>query len=158
MKKDWDIHLEESDYKAFSLKLQTSKNEDANNSTKSNQGQGRGQNQCYHCKRYGNFECDFRLKEGNNNKSVNYVEEDDEASPINLFLPYDKAENGSKDIVYLDSGCSIHMSGNNEFFSTMGESFKSSIKLGDDKTLEVASKGAMEVHTKESMKSVKDIY
>jgi hypothetical protein len=40
----------------------------------------------------------------------------------------------------------------------MDGSFKSKIKLGDDKTLEVVAKGAMEVHTKESMKSVKDIY
>lgn len=32
------------------------------------------------------------------------------------------------------------------------------IKLGDDKNLEVASKGDMEVYIKESVKSVKDIY
>jgi hypothetical protein len=30
--------------------------------------------------------------------------------------------------------------------------------LGDDKALEVSAKGAMEVHTQEGMKSVKDIY
>jgi hypothetical protein len=40
----------------------------------------------------------------------------------------------------------------------MDESCKSKIKLGDDKTLEVAAKGDMEIHTKEGMKSVKDIY
>jgi len=50
------------------------------------------------------------------------------------------------------------MSGNKELFSTMDESFKSKIKLGDGKSLEVVAKGAMEVHTKECMKSVKDIY
>lgn len=50
------------------------------------------------------------------------------------------------------------MSGNKKLFSTMDESFKSKIKLGDDKALEVSAKGAMEVHTKEGMKSVKDIY
>jgi hypothetical protein len=40
----------------------------------------------------------------------------------------------------------------------MDESFKSNIKVCDDKTFEVSVKGAMEVHTKEGMKSVKDIY
>jgi hypothetical protein len=50
------------------------------------------------------------------------------------------------------------MSGNKKLFSTMDESFKSKIKLGDDKALEASTKGAMEVHTKEGMKSVKDIY
>jgi hypothetical protein len=50
------------------------------------------------------------------------------------------------------------MSRNKELFSTMDESFKSKIKLGDEKALEVAAKGTMEVHTKEVMKSVKDMY
>ena len=40
----------------------------------------------------------------------------------------------------------------------MDESFKSKIKLGDGKTLEVSTKGAMEVHPKEGMKSFKDVY
>ena len=40
----------------------------------------------------------------------------------------------------------------------MEEIFKSKIKMVDDKALEVSAKGAMEVHTKEGMKSVKDIY
>jgi hypothetical protein len=36
-----------------------------------------------------------------------------------------------QDIWYLDLECSNHMSGNKELFSTMDESFKSKIKLGD---------------------------
>ena len=100
---------------------------------------------------------DCRLKEGNNNKGFNYAQEGDEASSNNLFLCYDKDKNGSKDIVYLYLGCSNHMSGNKELFSTMGESFKSNIKFGDEKTLEVVAKGVMEVHTKEGMKSVRHL-
>jgi hypothetical protein len=77
---------------------------------------------------------------------------------IICFLSYEKDENDTKDIWYLDSGCCNHMSGNNKLFSTMDESFKSKIKVGDDKALEVSAKGAMQVHTEEGMKSVKDIY
>ena len=156
----------ESGEKAFSSKLQITKNEDANTSSKRNQSQGRGQNQnyprgrggsrgrgrgrfdkrniqCYYCKRYGHFERDCRLKEDNNNKGVNYAQEGDEASPNNLFLSSAKAENDTKDIKdiwYLDSGCSNHMSRNKELFSIMDESFKSKTKLGDDKALEVLQK------------------
>jgi hypothetical protein len=72
-----------------------------------------------------------------------------------LFLSYEKAKNGTKDIWYLILGCSNHMSRNKELFSTMDESFKSKIKLGHDKALEVVAKGAMEFHTKEGMKRVK---
>jgi hypothetical protein len=105
----------ESSEKAFSSKLQITKNEHVNTTSKRNQSEGRGQNQnysrgrggsrgrgrgifhkrnihCYYCKRYGHFERDCRLKEGNNNKGVNYAQEGDEASPNNLFLSYDKAE------------------------------------------------------------------
>ena len=82
------------------------------------------------------------------------MQEGDEASSNNLFLSYDKDENGTKDIWYLDSGCSNHMSGNKKLFSTMDGIFKSKIKLGDDKALEVVAKRAMEVHTKKGIKSV----
>jgi hypothetical protein len=50
------------------------------------------------------------------------------------------------------------MSVNKKLFSTMDESFKSKINLGDDKALEVVAKGAMEVDTKEGMKRDKEIY
>ena len=40
----------------------------------------------------------------------------------------------------------------------MDENFKSKIKLGDENKLEVSIKGDMELHKKECMKSVKDIY
>jgi hypothetical protein len=161
----------ESVEKYFSSKLQITKNEYANTSSKRSQSQVRGQNQnyprgrgrgrfdkrniqCYYCKGYGHFERDCRLKEDNNNKGVNYSQEGDEPSSNNLFLSYEKSENGTKDIWYLYSGCFNHMSRNKKLFSTMYGSFKSKIKLGDDKELEFVAKGAMEVHTKEGMKSV----
>jgi hypothetical protein len=50
------------------------------------------------------------------------------------------------------------MSRNKEIFSTMDESFKSRIKIRDEKTLVVVVKRPMEVLTKEGMKSVKEIY
>jgi len=50
------------------------------------------------------------------------------------------------------------MKGNEKLFSAKDGSFKSKIQLGDDKSLEVAAKGAMEVQTKEGIKSIHDIY
>eukprot|EP00253_Pinus_taeda_P028318 PITA_28318 len=173
--------------KDFSSKLQITKNEDASSSTtKSHQGQGEWQNQnysrgrgrggssgrgsfkgrgrgrfdkrnvqCYHCNRYGHFERECRLKEG---KNANYAQESGEYPPDHLFLSYAKGENTSKDVWYLDSGCSNHMTGNEKLFSAKDGSFKSKIQLGDDKSLEVAAKGAMEVQTKEGIKSIHDIY
>ena len=173
--------------KAFSFKLQITKNEDASSSsTKIRQGQGKWKNQnysrgrgrggssgrgsfrgrgrgrfdkrnvqCYHCNRYGHFERECRLKEG---KNANYAQESGEYPQDHLFLSYAKGENTSKDVWYLDSGCSNHMTGNEKLFSAKDGSFKSKIQLGDDKSLEVATKGAMEVQTKEGIKSIHDIY
>ena len=94
---------------------------------------------------YGHFERDCGLKASNNNKSVNYVQEGDDPSPNNLFLFYGRTKNNIKGVQYLYLG---------KIFSTMDESFKSKIKLGDDsKTLEVYAKRAMEFHTKDGMKS-----
>ena len=142
--------------KAFSSKLQITKNEDASSSnTKIHQGQGKWQNQnysrgrgrggssgrgsfrgrgrgrfdkrnvqCYHCNRYGHFERECRLKEG---KNANYAQESGEYPPDHLFLSYAKGENTSKDVWYLDSGCSNHMTGNEKLFSAKDGSFKSKI-------------------------------
>eukprot|EP00253_Pinus_taeda_P001749 PITA_01749 len=48
--------------------------------------------------------------------------------------------------------------GNEKLFSAKDGSFKSMIELGDDKPLEVAAKRAMEVKTKEGIKSIHNIY
>eukprot|EP00253_Pinus_taeda_P016753 PITA_16753 len=173
--------------KAFSSKLQITKNEDASSSsTKSHQGQGKWQSknysrgrgrggssrrgsfrgrgrgifdkrnvQCYHCNRYGHFERECRLREG---KNANYAQESGEYPRDHLFLSYAKGENTSKDVWYLDSRCSNHMTRNEKLFSAKDGSFKSKIQLGDDKSLEVASKEAMEVQTKEGIKSIHEIY
>eukprot|EP00253_Pinus_taeda_P031276 PITA_31276 len=173
--------------KAFSSKLQITKNEDASSSnikipqgqgkwqsqnyskgrgrggssgTRSFRGRGRGRFdkrnvQCYHCNRYGHFERECRLKEG---KNANYAQESGEYPRDHLFLSYAKCENTSKDVWYLDSGCSNHMKRNEKLFSAKDGSFKSKIQLGDDKSLELAAKGSMEVQTKEGIKSIHDIY
>jgi len=132
----------ESDEKPFSSKLQIAYKEHASskrkqgegkewnqNYSRENRGRGRGRFdkiniQCYHCNKYGHFARECKLKEGNNNRSANYGNKNEEASHSNLFLSFDKAENSPQEVWYLDSGCSNHMLGNNELFSTMDENFQ----------------------------------
>lgn len=42
---------------------------------------------------------------------------------------------------FLDSGCSNHMCGDRPMFSKLDESFKYSVKLGNNTRMEVAGKG-----------------
>jgi len=50
------------------------------------------------------------------------------------------------------------MSGKEESFATMDSTYKSKIKLGDEKALQVDAMGAMEVPKNEGTKKVKNIY
>ena len=49
------------------------------------------------------------------------------------------------DVWYLDSRCSNHMSSNKEFFSKLDDGYRSNITLGNNNTVDVAAKGAMDV-------------
>lgn len=62
--------------------------------------------QCYHCKKYGHFERECRLKVGNEGKKTNYVKEN-EAAIRNLFLSYNKANKNLEETWILDSRYSI---------------------------------------------------
>jgi len=47
----------------------------------------------------------------------------------------------------LDIGCSNHMIDKGELFCVMHDSYKSKIKLVDDKAIQAEGRGAMEVYT-----------
>ena len=42
---------------------------------------------------------------------------------------------------FLDSGCNNHMSGHKHFFSELDESFRKTVKLGDNSNIDVMGKG-----------------
>jgi hypothetical protein len=49
---------------------------------------------------------------------------------------------------YLDTGCSNHMCGEKETFSSLDESFRSSVKFGDNSKISVMGKGKVTIQTK----------
>ena len=58
----------------------------------------------------------------------------------------------------LDSGCSNHMTGEKSLLSAVDHSYKSSVRLGNEKRLEILGKGEMQVLTKKGTMKVKNIY
>ena len=67
------------------------------------------------------------------------------------FIMCNVGEEGSPKVWYLDSGCSNYMSGNETLFSFIDKSFKSEIKMGNNRTL-VVGKGSIMVCTKKCEK------
>jgi len=104
--------------------------------------------QCYYCKRYGHYanECRKKKHDMSNRSSANIIREN--ISQDNVLLACNMAETNSKDIWFLDFGCSNHMTGNIALFSKLGQSVKSQVTLGTDSKVFVMGKGEVKIFTK----------
>ena len=79
-------------------------------------------------------------------------------NPI-AFIMCKIGEEGSPEVWYLDSGCSDHVSHNETLFSFIDKSFKSKIKIGNNRTLPVTGKGSIMVCTKQGeKKEIQNLY
>ncbi|KAL5843832.1 hypothetical protein ACOSQ4_009790 [Xanthoceras sorbifolium] len=98
---------------------------------------------CYRCNKYGHFsyDCVAMLPEANEEKS-HLVEEDEE---VKLRMVSQATEEHSQTMWYLDSGASNHMCGDQTLFSELDDSFRSTVKLGDNSKLPVLGKGTIHI-------------
>lgn len=65
----------------------------------------------------------------------------EEKEVCNLFMAQLKNEERATLVWPMDSGCFNHMSGNNELFQDLDKSQKITVRLGDDKEIQVLGKG-----------------
>jgi len=79
-----------------------------------------------------------------------------ENSEGNLFFACHNATQEYKNVWYLDSGCSNHMTGDKEAFIVIDPSFGSKVKLGNGEFVEVEGKGNIRVATKQGCKVIHD--
>lgn len=69
-----------------------------------------------------------------------------------------KQESLRKKVWFLDSGCSNHMSGDRSLFSTLDKSFSHSVKLGNNKRMEVVGKGNLKLMFNGASYMISDVY
>ncbi|XP_037494382.1 uncharacterized protein LOC119370394 [Jatropha curcas] len=104
-------------------------------------GRGRGRQsfdkstiECYRCHNLGHLQWECSQKE----KEVHFVEAQEEM----LLMAYLETNIANKeDTWFLDSGCSNHMCGKEEYFFDLDERFKDFVKLGNNSSLNVRGKG-----------------
>ncbi|XP_024966042.1 uncharacterized protein LOC112506260 [Cynara cardunculus var. scolymus] len=92
--------------------------------------------ECYWCHKLGHFQYECPNLE----RGANYVEFD-ESEELLLMAHAEIDGNGNKEIWFLDSGCSNHMTDNKDWFVDIDEGFKHIVKLGDSSRLAVMGKG-----------------
>lgn len=114
-----------------------------------NRGRGRGRGragfneatvECYRCHNLGHFqyECPY------GNKEANYTELNEEDEML-LMSYVELYEARREDAWFLDSGCSNHMCGDRALFRELDESFRHSVKLGNNTKMNVTGKGSVKL-------------
>ena len=80
-----------------------------------------------------------------NGDQTNFTEKEEEVS---FLMVCHANEETQQNMWYLDTGCSNHMCGENKAFSDLDESFRSSVKFGDNSKISVIGKGKVTIQTK----------
>ncbi|KAJ8617574.1 hypothetical protein MRB53_013760 [Persea americana] len=106
-------------------------------------GRGRGRQsfdkslvECFYCHDLGHFQYECPKKGKEKESQAHYAET---TEPLLLMAHVEKAPDETA--WFLDSGCSNHMCGHKEFFSELDESFRKTVKLGDNSSIGVMGKG-----------------
>ncbi|KAI5427655.1 hypothetical protein KIW84_032892 [Lathyrus oleraceus] len=89
-----------------------------------------------------------------NQQHASFVERENDEG--NLFFACQKAFQEDKNVWYLYSGCSNHMTGKKEAFINIDSSFGLKVKLGNGEHVEVKGKDSIGVTTKQGSKFIHD--
>ncbi|KAK2427210.1 putative mitochondrial protein [Trifolium repens] len=121
-------------------------------------GRGRGRQskefvECYKCHKLGHYKNECPDWEGN----ANYVEQEYEEEML-LMAHSDLNEDFVKEPWYLDSGCSNHMIGSKDCLFDFDETFRESVKLGNDSKMAVMGKGNVKLNVKGRIHVITDVY
>jgi len=123
-------------------------------------GRGRGRQafnkatiECYKCHQLGHFQYGCPAWE----KEVNYTELNEHEEM--LLMSYVKVnQTAQEDIWFLDSSCSNHMSGNKAAFCELNETFRETIKLGNNTKMTVFGKERVRLHLNDSNFMITDVF
>jgi hypothetical protein len=107
----------------------------------------------FKCHKLGHYQNDCPDWEGN----ANYAEFDDDEEML-LMAHNDQQTSGKNHLWFLDSGCSNHMIGEKEWFFDFDNSYKDSVKLGDDSRMSVMGKGSVKLHINNIVYVISDVY
>ncbi|KAL5826228.1 hypothetical protein ACOSQ4_018025 [Xanthoceras sorbifolium] len=93
--------------------------------------------------KYGHYrsECRVNLNKnrGEHGERSNFAEKEEEK--VSLLMVCHTKEKTHQNLWYLDTGCNNHMCGDKNAFSDLDESFRNTVKFGDESTVSVMGRG-----------------
>ncbi|WVZ20583.1 hypothetical protein V8G54_007905, partial [Vigna mungo] len=114
--------------------------------------------ECFVCRKKGHLSCecwfnkDTQNKKGRNKEAHIAEEEDSESEPLILMVATN-TENSetTKEVWYVNSGCSNHMTYNKSWLTNLDESKKSKVRVADNSTLKVEGIGNVRIKSRNGM-------
>ncbi|GAU47720.1 hypothetical protein TSUD_285070 [Trifolium subterraneum] len=101
--------------------------------------------QCYNCQKFGHFADECRGKNEAQDAEAR-VAKQDEGDKFEMLMVTIKDDSDYSDKWYLDSGCSTHMSGRKEWFTSLRSTQNSQVRFANNSTM--AAKGMSDVSIK----------
>ncbi|KAL0416046.1 UNVERIFIED_CONTAM: hypothetical protein Slati_3436500 [Sesamum latifolium] len=94
--------------------------------------------------------CKLKHKQANEQpqQHVNVVDEQEDVTD-KLFMVSNCNTNWSNQMLFVDSGCTSHMSKDERMFFSLNMSAKTKVKLGDGRSVQAEDKSSICVHTKQ---------
>ncbi|XP_074322781.1 uncharacterized protein LOC141659753 [Apium graveolens] len=129
-------------------------------------GRGRGgfqrgdksQFQCYNCNKFGHFSYECRSPKVEERSHFAAAKEDKDIGTA-MFLTYKGDEESKKNVWYLDSGASNHMTGHKDLFTEIDETISGEVTFGDLSKIPVKGKGTITIVLKNGEKKfINDVY
>lgn len=125
----------------------------------SSRGRGRGRSQgslvhCNHCKKFGHKEEDCWTKQN----QAKYTKEEFEEKEDYLFMTLIHPIDVTKDICYIDSACSNHITGVRDKFKSLNKTGKSRVHLGNDQPVAIGGIGYVTVCIEGKDKLINDVH